>query len=106
MILAGDTVTLDGAGYAARTFGPQVAFSSWLVQRVAVQTNTGKPEVRLYRGTTESIAAFVDGTRSGNGDVGEYNPPLRLTAGESLLVVWRNGTPGAACSVTLTGEAL
>jgi len=104
VILAGGNVTLDAAGRAQLSVGPSRAFETWEVSRVAVQTSGAiKPAVRLYW-YSEVTTSFIDGTRSGNADVGEYSPPLHVTPGQSILAVWTGGSVGAIGSITFDGS--
>lgn len=95
--------TLDASGGATREAGGPRAFQSWtLVRGTSVTSETdGSSNLRLYRDRV-GPDTFLDGTGTARQDVAEYAPAPRLEAGQRLIAVWDEGTPGAEAVLTLT----
>jgi hypothetical protein len=100
------SVTLDGAGNGQVQLGPVPTYSSWAIERLAVQasggTGTNQAQCRVYRGDA-GAASMEDSTYAGNLDTAEYGNPIRLQTGEYLTVAWSGGRPGASATARAVG---
>lgn len=104
MNLGTASAVLDGAGAARATVGPQRAGIRWNVRRAVLRASGGtKPTARLYL-NSESVATFLDGTASADQNSADYPAGLDLFPGQSVLVVWSAGTPGASVALILDGD--
>ncbi len=93
----------DAAGRASVQLGPVPPWQVWTIDRVALSATMGDPEARLYRGAPVP-ANLLGGTYSGALDTYDPGTPLTLMEGQSLLVEWTRGTPGAICTALATGS--
>lgn len=99
MTILSFSTKLDGAGGGQVQFSPPSGAVDVASVAVSVSTSTKQPTADLYRnGTTQ--ACRVDGTYTGAKDtvrgLGMYQP------GETLIVVWAGGDPGATATATIT----
>jgi hypothetical protein len=102
LLLASDTKTADASGKAVCQVQPLRAFESWKITNTAVQsTSTAIPTVKTYRGG-ESPSSFLEGSYTAN--FNSSDTVIDLNNGERLLVVFEGCTPGASCSVSVSGE--
>lgn len=93
--------TFSPSGVAEVTVTPDGAWASWTVTRITVITTSATDtEARVYRDAV-SDGAFIEGTYSGNRDTSPWNPGLTLNPGQSLVVRWTGGTPGAVATVSV-----
>jgi hypothetical protein len=104
MILAESReVKLDANGRGVLTFQPARYGEEWVITRMTTYGNASQePLVRVYRGA-ESSTGLVDTSNSGNGDVSD-TAELPLFAGETLTVVYEDGSAGATMSFRVEGE--
>lgn len=94
----------DANGRAVARLQPLRAFEAWRVNNMTVQsTSTLVPEARVYRGS-ENPSTLQDGTYSGNFDVSTVD--MTIPNGVALICVWSGCTPGATCTLTISGVKL
>lgn len=99
--LGSGTAVFDASGKAVVRLGPTVYGSRWKVDLMSVSTtSTLQTTCNVYR-DSESAAASLDNTRTGNLDTS--NTDIDLTAGQVILFVWTGGTPGALATVSVSG---
>ncbi len=99
--LASVSATFGADGRAVARAGPNVYGSRWNVDLMVVSaTSTLESECKVYR-NVEQPTAMLDNTRTGNQDVSDCNIDVR--PGETLVVVWTGGTPGALATVVVNG---
>lgn len=104
MLLASDSKVANAAGKAICIVQPLRAFESWEITNTAVQsTSTTVPTVKTYRGG-ESPSSFIEGTYTGNFNAS--NTRIDLANGERLLAVFEGCTPGASCTVSVSGNVV
>lgn len=101
-LLASDAKVADATGKATCVVQPLRAFESWEITNTAVQsTSTTVPTVKVYRGS-ESPSSFIEGSYTAT--FNSSNSQIDLNNGERLLVVFEGCTPGASCSVSVSGN--
>jgi hypothetical protein len=98
-----ERVTLNAAGTAQAQFSP--ASEDWLILVTTVSTvqaaaTDSEPTVYTYRSGV-SPSNLIDSTYSGFSATSDTR--VMLAAGETLIVVWTDGEPGAAGTVRLEG---
>lgn len=96
----------DAAGICRVRIGPSRAFERWVITGMTIQTSsTAITAFRVYRGEMEAPSALIDLSNfNGNNDVSDTR--TELTPTEKLLGVWTGGTPGAAGTLTVSGESV
>jgi hypothetical protein len=94
--------TANAAGKATASLQPLRAFENWHVDSVSVfSTSVLVSTFKVYRGS-ESPSTLIGGTYSGNlNSDPSFNKDVRN--GERLLGVWEGCTPGAVCTMSVTG---
>lgn len=97
------TAVIDSAGEARVTVGPMVYGTRWKISRFTTSSNsTNQTRLTIYQGFEGG--SVVDFTVIGNNNASEVAGNMELQAGETLVWVWINGSPGAQCTATVFGE--
>ena len=100
--LQSGTAVIGADGTARITLGPNVYGTKWVIDRMTCfSTSTLATQLRVFLGFENG--QLIDNTTLGNNAASEVNN-LILNAGEVLVWVWSNGTPGAACTGMVFGE--
>lgn len=100
--LAG-SATFGADGVATVRFDTVPPFQLWRLYRLSVSaTSTNRTAAQVYRSSATPANLLDSAPYSGNDDTTDTVFDLR--AGESLIVQWTGGTPGAVATVTATGE--
>lgn len=98
------SVTLDGSGNGAVRFQAVGSHIRITNRSVRVSSTTAQATVTTYKGQIGSDYR-IDGTNSGStGD--NSTTPIDLFDGESIIVVWEGGDPGATATATFTGKQI
>jgi hypothetical protein len=93
---------LDGAGTGTVRLGPVPFPQSWRLTSVSVRsTSTLRTRCTVYRNSATDANRLDVTESSGNADT--TDTVIELLTAESLVIVWENGTPGAAVSATGDG---
>jgi hypothetical protein len=97
------SVTLDGSGNGAVTFGP--SRTAWLIERMSVRvsSNTDEPQANVYRGEPNP-ATQISGTYSGSNDTDSQVSDNPLFPGEYYTCQWTGGDPGATATISFSGR--
>ena len=78
----------------------------WLIDHAVVACDSSTPtSVRWYSGQA-TADHLLDGSDSGNFDVGDWPAGLQLVPGSSLLVVWSGASAGAVGTITVQARVL
>lgn len=68
----------------------------WLVERIVIGTSsTTDTACGIYVGPTQTDIYRRDFTDTGNDDVAEYGPPLLVSPGVALTLLWTGASLGA-----------
>lgn len=98
------TGTADASGNTTVRLSPSVAGSSWVIQRMITAIPAMAPQNfvlhKVYKNSTTE-ANRLDATSSGAQDTSETNIPVATT--DVIIGVWAGVTPGAQCTLTVTG---
>lgn len=70
----------------------------WLVDQAVVTTTSSTPTSARYYAGGQGAASLIDGTASGNFDVGWWPNGLLIEASTRLLVVWDGASLGAVAT--------
>ncbi len=90
-----------GSGIVDALIGPVPTDQVWLVERIAVTSDSGAPTIAsVYTGAVDS-ANLVDRTASGNADIADEVQPIFVAGGQLLIVRWVGMTAGARGTVRL-----
>lgn len=101
-LLGSDTRTADANGKAVCQVQPLRAFEWWHITNTSISsTSTKIPSCKLYRGS-EAPSSFLEGTYTAT--FNSTTDPIDLQNGERLLAVFEGATPGAQCTLTVTGD--
>lgn len=99
MRVAGSSSFNSGGTATVTIPGPQTG-TRWIVERVAITTTSSQLTTAYeYVGDISLATNIVDSTDNGNLNASEYPQGLEVLAGETLSMLWVNGTPGASASV-------
>lgn len=95
---------VDGKAYA---YGEQLANDElWLVDHMVTHcTSAGQTSLRIYDGQ-EGPGFLLDGSDTGNFDVGGSISGLQLAPGSQLLAVWSGATADSIGTLTLQARVL
>lgn len=98
------TATADGSGNATVRLSPQIAGSSWIIERMVTAIPAMDPrsivDHRVYLNSVTE-ANRLDATSSGAQDTSETNIPVGTT--DVIIGVYTGVTPGASCTLTISG---
>lgn len=91
-------VTIPASGTVTATFTVPIG-PSWEIKQISItSTSTLETTAKSYIGTN-SAGIFISQSFTGNDDT-DSQPNVTLRSGDSLAVVWENGTPGAIARLT------
>jgi hypothetical protein len=98
------TAVADVNGNAIVRLSPQVAGSSWTIQRMVTAIPAMSPQNfvlhKVYKNSVTE-ANRLDATSSGAQDTSETNIPVATT--DVIIGTWAGVTIGASCTLTVTG---
>lgn len=94
----------DGSGNATVRMSPQVAGSSWVIQRMITSIPAMNPldlvDLKVYKNSVTE-ANRLDATTSAAQDSSETNIPVATT--DVIVGVYSGVLPGASCTLTVSG---
>lgn len=87
----------DGSGAAQIVFGPPGMQVYWLVERIAVHSDSSSSSaLGVYVGSVDALPQeLVDYTGSGNNDAADENQPILVEPGQKLVLQWSGLSTGA-----------
>lgn len=93
--------TFDADGVAtARLAGPP-PYQRWAITNVAVSTNSSaRTTASVYRNDV-SPTSLVDSTPNRSGNSNSSDSRYDLSPGDSLIIQWVGGTPGAVATAAI-----
>lgn len=95
------SATFGADGVATINLGGPPPALSWTIERVSVRTTSATRTAAVLYRTWPTDANQIDiAPASGNGDTSFLS--FKLNAGDSLLVQWSGGTPGALAFASMT----
>lgn len=111
MILASESLTLDGSGNGSIRLRQVLPFTRWRVDRISVTITGGRTanqggQVRIYR-NSEIPGDFIDGSSTPWSDVyAGFAAPLVLDPPEAPLCVYSSCGASQRATVTFDGVIL
>lgn len=91
----------DVSGQVVVTMEPARSYETWHITQTHIHTSSPtQTQLTVYRDSREP-GNVIEGTALGNSD--ESDTVLDLRAGQKLIYVWQEGTPGEVATVTVRG---
>lgn len=91
----------DNDGRASVVMEPPRSYETWSITQTHIHTSSPtQTQLTIYR-DSEEPGNVIEGTALGNSD--ESDTALELRAGQKLIYVWKEGTPGEIATVTIRG---
>jgi hypothetical protein len=94
--------SFDAGGIATVRFGPVPPGGRWRITNLSVSTTSAlRTTARVYKNAVSPAQQRDVSVSGGNSD--SSDTVHELLAGETLIVQWTGGTPGATATATIGG---